>query len=106
MFYVETREQAEKVVATQNYELEWIESEDGSYDCRVISKGLPAVRLGSNGRKVFFNSVYAAFHAWDKRNVKGCCVSFSDGSLIPGEFINELEVFMNTNSCIYNWQEG
>ena len=93
-------------MATQNYELEWIEIEDGSYDCRVLSKGLPAVRLGSNGRKVFFNSVFAAFHVCDKRNAKGYGVTFSDGSLIPGEFINELEVFMTTNSCIYNWQEG
>jgi hypothetical protein len=45
---------------------DWLQVEDGTYDLRMITKPLPAVRLGGNGRKVFFNSVIAAYVGWGK----------------------------------------
>jgi hypothetical protein len=38
------------------YDYEWVQVvEDGSYDCKVISKVLPAIRVSTNGRKTFYN---------------------------------------------------
>jgi hypothetical protein len=55
MFNVESREDAEARMKEQAYECEWVQVEDGSFDCRVISKVLPAVRVSTNGRKTFYN---------------------------------------------------
>ena len=66
------------------YESDWIQVEDGSWDCRVSSKVLPAVRVSTNGRKTFYNQVIAAYTGWvDKRNSYGQAVRFGDGSEIP-----------------------
>lgn len=90
-----------------NYEFEWVEVEDGTFDCRVISKVLPAVRVSSNGRKTFYNQVIAAYTGWvDKRNAYGQAVRYGDGSEIPQSFISELEAFMKANACVYNWERG
>ena len=51
MFHVQTKEAAEAEMAKQSSSFEWLENGD----CRVISQKLPAVRVGSNGNKVFFN---------------------------------------------------
>lgn len=73
----------------------------------MISHTLPAVRVSTNGRKVFFNQVIAAYTGWvDKRNQLGQAVTFSDGSTIPHEFIQKLEAFLNSNSSVYEWEDG
>lgn len=55
MYKVETREDAEVKMREQGYDFEWVQVEDGSYDCKVISKVLPAIRVSTNGRKTFYN---------------------------------------------------
>jgi len=55
MYKVETREDAEVKMKEQGYDFEWVQVEDGSYDCKVISKVLPAIRVSTNGRKTFYN---------------------------------------------------
>ena len=91
----------------QNYDFEWIQVEDGTFDCRVISMTLSAIRESTNGRKTFYNQVLAAYTGWiDKRNVKGEAVQFKDGSKIPQNFIDHLEMFMSENACVYNWTSG
>ena len=94
-------------MAESHYEYEWVQVEDGSYDCRVISKILPAVRESTNGRKTFYNQVIAAYTGWvDKRNIYGQAVTFGDGSAIPSEFIQDLEGFMKANASVYKWEAG
>lgn len=39
----------------QGYEYEWVQVDDGSYDCKVSSKVLPAIRVSTNGRNTFYN---------------------------------------------------
>lgn len=69
MFKVETREQAEEVMKQYEYTWEWIQIEDGSYDCILTTKLMTAYRVASTGRKVFFNQIVAAFTGWTgKRN--------------------------------------
>lgn len=107
MFKVETRENAEVKMTESNYEFEWVQVEEGSFDCKVISKVLPAVRHSTNGRKTFYNQVIAAYTGWiDKRNIYGQAVKFGDGELIPEAFIKELESFMKTNACVFQWEKG
>jgi len=107
MFNVESREDAEARMKEQAYECEWVQVEDGSFDCRVISKVLPAVRVSTNGRKTFYNQVLAAYTGWvDKRNAYGQAVRFGDGSEIPSAFIADLEAFMKANACVYKWESG
>lgn len=72
MFKVETREEAESKMKESHYEHEWVQVEDGSFDCKVISKVLPAVRVSTNGKKTFYNQVIAAYTGWvDSRNQYG-----------------------------------
>ena len=50
-FQCKTKEEAEKNMAAQGTTWEWLP--DGC--CKIISQVLPAVRVSSNGNKVFFN---------------------------------------------------
>jgi hypothetical protein len=70
----------------------------------VISKTLPAVKVGSNGSKCFFNQIIAAYTGWvDKRNEYGKAVVFGDGTPLPKETIEDLAKFMLDNQCAYRW---
>lgn len=56
----------------QEYDFEWIELADGTFDCRITSKVLPAIRVSTNGRQTFYNQVIAAYTGWiDSRNAYG-----------------------------------
>jgi len=107
MFKVSSQLEAEEKMNELGFEYQWIQIEDGSYDCVIVSKILPAVRVSTNGRKAFHNQVIAAYTGWtDKRNNAGQTVKFSDNSEIPAEFIKALDKFMNENASIIPWQEG
>jgi hypothetical protein len=87
MFHVQTREAAEAEMRKQEFTWEWLPNGN----CRVASKTLPAVRVGSNGRKVFFNQVVAAYTGWvDSRNEYGKAVVFGDDSPLPKEVVEDL----------------
>ncbi len=102
MYKVETREEAEIKMKEQGYDFEWVAVDDGTFDCKVISKLLPAIRVSTNGRKTFYNQVFAAYTGWvDKRNHYGQAVRFGDGSEIPPSFIKDLESFMHQHACVY-----
>lgn len=67
-----TKEEAEKKMTEQEYDFEWIELADGTFDCRIASKVLPAIRVSTNGRQAFYNQVIAAYTGWiDSRNAYG-----------------------------------
>lgn len=107
MFLTESREEAEEKMKASDYDFEWVPVEDGTVDCKVISKVLPAVRTSTNGKKAFHNQVLAAYTGWvDKRNEYGQAVRFGDGSEIPSIFIKDLEGYMSKNAFVYKWEPG
>lgn len=66
----------------QKWEFKWEWYENG--DCRMISKVLPGVIIGSNGNKVFSSQIMTAYTGWvDQRNQYGQTVVMGDGSEIP-----------------------
>lgn len=74
-----TVEEAETKLRSLGYQWQWQDS--GSL--KVVTPKLPAVRLASDGRRVFFNQLIAAFRGWqDSRNEAGKSISFGDGSPI------------------------
>ena len=79
--------------------------EDGC--CKIISQVLPAVRVSSNGNKVFFNQIIAAYTGWiDKRNNPKKAVTFGDDTPMPDEVLMDLAKFMDENKCAYRWTPG
>ncbi len=92
MFGVQTREAADEEMKKRGFTGEWLDN--GC--CRVISQVLPAVRTATNGKKVFYNQVVAAFTGWvDSRNKRGECVTYVDGSHLPEPAIASLVKFMD-----------
>ena len=75
----ETVAQAEARLAQLGYEWQWRED----HSLRVTSPVLPAIRTLSDGRRVFFNQLIAAFRGWqDRRNQADKSISFGDGSAV------------------------
>mmetsp|Transcript_7095 Transcript_7095/g.11951 ORF Transcript_7095/g.11951 Transcript_7095/m.11951 type:complete len:597 (-) Transcript_7095:312-2102(-) len=104
MFHVSTKSDAEAEMTKQGFSWVW---DDATGNCKVISKVLPAVKVASNGNKVFFNQILAAYTGWvDKRNEYGKSVVFADDSELPKEVIEDLEKFMNEKKCAYKWESG
>jgi hypothetical protein len=90
-------------MAAQGTTWEWLP--DGC--CKVISQVLPAVRVSSNGNKVFFNQVIAAYTGWvDKRNDCKKAVVFGDDSPMPDDILMDLAQFMDENKSAYRWTPG
>ena len=88
MFKVETRQQAEEAMKKINCTYEWIQIEDGSYDCKITTPLMQGIKVATNGRKSFFNQVIAAYKGYvDKRNAIGKAITFKDGTYIPHDFI-------------------
>ena len=88
MFNVKNKEEAEAKMKNDGWEWEWLEGGD----CRTFSKTLPAIVTGSNGRKVFFNQIVAAYTGWnDKRNKSKEAVMFGDKSgYMPNDVMESL----------------
>ena len=102
-FQCSTREEAETAAAAQGSTLEWRENGD----CRIVSQRLPAVKVGSNGNKVFFNQVIAAYTGWiDSRNTPTEAVVFSDDTPLPGDILTDLAAYMDANKCAFTWAPG
>ena len=76
MFRAETREEAERAALKEGQTLEWLDNGD----CKVVSFTYPAVRICTNGNKVFFNQVLAAYYCSDSRNKLHDSVKFADGT--------------------------
>ena len=107
MYNVHTKEAAEIAAAEQGSTLEWIGGYFGPQDCKITSKMLPAVKQCTNGNKVFFNQVIAAYTGWvDKRNNLKEGVIFADGTPLPDEVMMALSKYMDDHACTYRWTPG
>ncbi len=76
---VDSREAAESRLDQLGYSYQWLE--DGAL--RATTPALPAVRELTDGRKVFFNQLIAAFRGWkDAEKDPTSVISYGDGSPI------------------------
>ncbi|MFK7865299.1 MAG: TauD/TfdA family dioxygenase [Pseudohongiellaceae bacterium] len=99
----DTASAAESKLAELGYAWEWLDQGN----LRVTSPVLPAVKHSSDGRRVFFNQLIAAFRGWkDSRNVKNKAITFGDGSEIPVESMAKAIELGDELSFDVPWQTG
>lgn len=83
----------------QDYTWKWLD--DGT--CEVTSQVLDAVKVGSNGNKVFYNQIIG----WmTSKREYGKNATFGDGSPLPQDAIWDLKKFMDDNASVYRWHPG
>ncbi|CAM6118733.1 unnamed protein product [Calypogeia fissa] len=102
-FLTKDRQEAEKKAAKLGMTLEWLD--DG---VKSVSGPLPAVKTDeSRGRKVWFNSMVAAFTGWeDARNKPQEAVTFGDGKPLPKEAVLACLQILTEESVAIPWQKG
>jgi len=103
-YNVSTREEAEKAMRRQGTEYEWLPNGD----CRTTTAILPALRVdGRTGKRVFFNSMIAAFTGWnDSRNVGEKAVVLGDGSPVDAQAMRGVAQFMQERRVAFEWHQG
>ena len=68
---------------------------------------MPAVKTGTNGNKVFFNMIVAAYSGrFEKVNGHRKGVVFGDGTPLPDDVMLALIKFMDDHACIFKWTPG
>lgn len=94
---------AEDKLRKLGYEWEWLEQDS----LRVTTAVLPAIRETSNGRRVFFNQLIAAFRGWkDARNAREKSIRFGDDSEISAEAMAKAIQLGDELSFDIPWQSG
>lgn len=104
-FHATCREQAEERLAAKGYEWEWIgDGEDANL--KEKSPALAAV-VETNGRKAFFNQIYAVWGGWrDEFNTPENCVIAGDGTPLDAEAMQGLGQIMMRHEVSIPWQKG
>jgi hypothetical protein len=99
----ESIKEAEAKLARLNYEWQW--QADGTLS--VTTPILPAVRITTDGRKVFFNQLIAAFRGWqDARNVGEKSICFGDRSPISNDDMAVVIRIADALTFDIPWQVG
>lgn len=99
----DARDKAEAKLRNLGYRWEW-QADDA---LRATTPVLPAVRTLTDGRKVFFNQLVAAFRGWkDERNDPRKSISFGDDSEIPVDAMNVVIELADELSFDLAWQAG
>ncbi|KAJ3113211.1 hypothetical protein HDU96_003645 [Phlyctochytrium bullatum] len=103
-FQTKSRSDAERVAATLNVSLEWLPNGD----VRTVSPVLPAVKTyPATCRKVWFNSVVAAYLGWrDSRNDPVKAVTYGDGAALEPEGIEAMTEVMKEVGVAVPWKKG
>jgi alpha-ketoglutarate-dependent taurine dioxygenase len=103
-YNVQTREEAEAAMRKQGTSFEWL----ANGDCRTTTATLPALRVDQRtGKRVFFNSMIAAFIGWnDSRNVGEKAVVLGDGSPVDPEAMRGVADFMHERRVTFRWHQG
>jgi len=103
-YAVKTREEAEEVMTKQGSTWEWL----SGGDLKVTTAALPALRMDERtGRRVFFNSVIAAFTGWnDSRNVGEEAVLLGDFSPVNKHALRAVARFMAEREVAFAWKKG
>ncbi|CAE7190995.1 unnamed protein product [Symbiodinium pilosum] len=103
-YAVTTREEAEEVMRKQGTTWEWLPGGD----LKTTTAALPALRVDERtGRRVFFNSVIAAFTGWnDSRNVGEEAVVLGDYSPVNKPALRAVARFMAEREVAFAWKKG
>ena len=100
---VDTREAAEQRLADLEYSWQW--QTNGCL--QVTSPPLPAVMEVSNGRKVFFNQLIAAFSGWkDDRNDPSKAIQHGDGTPLNSKAVLAATEMAENLAFDLQWQAG
>lgn len=103
-FLTKDKNEAEKRAERLGMKLEWFE--DGGV--KTIMGPIPAIKVeSSRGRKVWFNSMVAAFTGWkDARNDPEKAVTFGDGTPLPTDVILACLRILDEESVAIPWHKG
>ncbi|RLN24312.1 clavaminate synthase-like protein [Panicum miliaceum] len=102
-FLTKDKAVAEERAAKLGMKLEW--TDDG---VKTVMGPIPAVKWDeSRGRKIWFNSMVAAYTGWkDARNDPVKAVAFGDGSPLPADVIAECASILEEECVAIPWQHG
>ncbi|RBP48578.1 TauD/TfdA family dioxygenase [Arenicella xantha] len=99
----ETVEEAETKLSHLGYSWKW--GDDGSL--RAITPVLPAVRTLSNGTKVFYNQLIAAYLGWHGvKEDPSVAITFGDGSKLPVSGLEKIVELAKQFTFDVPWQAG
>jgi len=103
-FQVETKEEAEAKMTELGSTWEWLEGGN----VRTVTATVPALRVDPRtGRKMFFNSMVAAFTGWiDSRNDPTKAVLLGDGTPVDATAMAGTAKFMMANRVAFKWAAG
>lgn len=102
-FRADGKASAEQQMADLNYSWEWLS--DGCL--KATTPVLPAVHQLTDGRKVFFNQLIAAFKGWkDSRNDPAKAITFGDGTALDRDTVLKVADLAETLTFDMNWQSG
>lgn len=100
---VDSREAAEDRLRELGYTWTWMD--DGCL--KATTPPLPAVVEVSEGRKVFFNQLIAAFCGWkDERNDPSGAIRHGDGSLLDADAVRTAAQLAESIAFDLKWQVG
>lgn len=103
-FLTKDKDEAEKRAARVGTKLEWLE--DGGV--KTIMGPISAIKVDlSRGRKIWFNSMVAAFTGWkDSRNDPEKAVTFGDGTPLPTDVILACLRILDEEAVAIPWRKG
>jgi len=100
---VDSREAAEQRLADLGYSWQWQTNDS----LKATTPPLPAVVDASNGRKVFFNQLIAAFSGWkDERNDPSKAIQHGDGTPLNTEAVLAATEMAEDLAFDLKWQVG
>ncbi|CAL1545521.1 unnamed protein product [Lymnaea stagnalis] len=75
---------------------------------KTVTAVLPAIKQNERtGKKIWFNSIIAAYRGWqDSRNSSKQAITFSDGTPMPPEIMDDLEKTLDDLAVDITWQKG
>ncbi|XP_012945458.1 clavaminate synthase-like protein At3g21360 [Aplysia californica] len=103
-FQTQDRAEAERKLTEQGTTFEW--TADGGL--KTVTALLPAIREDPRtGKKMWFNSIIAAYKGWrDCRNCPERAVTFGDGSPMPPDVMDDLDLTLDQLAADVTWQHG
>jgi len=103
-YAVGSREEAEKVMASQGTKCEW----QANGDCRTTTIALSGLKVDERtGKNVFFNSMIAAYTGWnDSRNTGKEAVVLGDFTPVDQQAVEDVAEFMRQKRVAFKWKKG
>ncbi|AEE76500.1 syringomycin biosynthesis enzyme-like protein [Arabidopsis thaliana] len=103
-FLTHDKNLAEQRAVDLGMKLEW--TEDGG--AKTVMGPIPAIKYDeSRNRKVWFNSMVAAYTGWeDKRNDPRKAVTFGDGKPLPADIVHDCLRILEEECVAVPWQRG